>query len=163
MNWYEWVLLVLELPVVWFIWTALHELSHIAMAKMFLNITKVDYWLYPHFDRANNFYFARVEYHHDLTKEITNIKDALISLAPRIMNLIAVISFVFFSLFPIPWNYIWLIFWGAGLIDLFVGSFGISPYSDLRRAAESLNINPYILRVIGFALIALSIISGFII
>ena len=79
------------------------------------------------------------------------------------MNLIAVISFVFFSLFPIPWNYIWLIFWGAGLIDLLVGSLGISPYSDLRRAAESLNINPYILRVIGFALITLSIISGFII
>jgi hypothetical protein len=77
MNWYEWVLIIVELPVVWFIWTALHELSHI--------------------------------------------------------------------------------------IDLFVGSLGISPYSDLRRAAESLNINPYILRIIGFVLITLSIISGFII
>jgi len=161
MNWYEWILLVLELPVVWFIWTALHELSHVAVAKMFLNIVKVNYWLYPHYDN-NNFYFARVQYFHDIA-EISRTKEALIYLAPRFMNLIAAISFVFFSYFPVPWNFVWLIFWGAGLVDFIVGSLGISPYSDLRKASEALQISPDVLRVCGFLVIALSIILGFVI
>lgn len=162
MNWYEWVLLVLELPVVWFIWTALHELSHVALAKIFLNVVKVNYWLYPHYDN-NNFYFARVQYFHDLSKDTTRLQESFIYLAPRVMNLIAAISLVFFSWLPTPWNYVWFIFWGAGLVDFIVGSLGISPYSDLRRAADALQINPYILRIGGFAIIALSIVLSFII
>lgn len=73
------------------------------------------------------------------------------------MNLVAAAMFPFSSFFPGQWSMVWLVFWGCGLVDLFVGSLGISPVSDLRRASESLGTNPWVLRIVGMVILLTSL------
>jgi hypothetical protein len=83
-------------------------------------------------------------------------EDAAISLAPRIPNLIAVVLTPLSALLPGNWAILWLLVWGSGLIDLAYGSIGFSPFSDLRKAAENLEISPWLLRGLGFLFVSLS-------
>jgi len=154
------ILFLLELPAVWFLWTLAHEASHVIVANIVAEITDVKWWLYPHKDEAGNFYFAKVQWLWD-PNEVKPNELALIYLAPRLMNIVAALALPFAALFPLPWMIAWIIFWGAGIVDFFVGSMGINEYSDLKRAAAALNIEPNIIRITGFSVIGLSVILCF--
>jgi len=156
MDWYIWILLILEIPLVWFLWTAAHELSHFLFAKSFTEIYDVKWWLYPHRDEAGNFYFARVQWNWNEAPE-SPVQHAMIYLAPRIMDIVAAIALPFAALLPLSWMIAWIIFWGAGIVDFFVGSLGMSELSDLRKASMYLNADPNILRVFGFVIIGISL------
>jgi len=160
MHWYSWLLYILELPLVWFLWTSAHEASHVIASGIVAKITDVKWWLYPHRDEQGNFYFAKVQWSWDPNTVKPNDL-AITYLAPRFMNVIAALALPFAVLFPLPWMIAWIIFWGAGIVDFFVGSMGISEYSDLKRAAAALNINPNMIRVAGFASITLSVVLCF--
>ena len=160
MEWYVWLLWILEIPLVWFLWTVAHEASHVIAANNVTDISNVKWWLYPHRDEAGKFYFAKVQWNWE-AEPTSPINNALIYLAPRFMNILASIALPFAILLPIYWMIAWIIFWGAGIVDFIVGSLGMSEYSDLRMAATHLNINPNIIRGVGFAVIAISIILCF--
>ena len=67
-----------------------------------------------------------------------------------------------------PLAIFWLIFCSGALVDLLVGSFGISDRSDLKRASAALDISPWWLRVGGIvafsqgAFIMFMLLFGFI-
>jgi len=156
MEWYE---VVSELVVVWFLWTLLHEAAHALAAKLLMKAQDFKFNLYPHINEQKKFLFASVSWITPGTTR-TDTKEALVLLAPRVMSLVAVIAFPFLLLFSMPLAMFWAILWGAGLVDLFVGSLGISKASDLRRAAELLKFNPTVIRILGFAAIIASIFAS---
>ena len=156
MDLYVWLFWILEIPLAWFLWTVAHEGSHVLTAQAVSNLTDIKWWLYPHRDESGNFYFAKVQWSWDPSK-VSELQNAAVYLAPRVMNTVASIMLPLAFLLPISWMVAWIIFWGAGIIDFIVGSLGISEYSDLRRSASYLKINPNTLRIIGFALIIFSI------
>lgn len=160
MDWYIWLLYVLELPLVWFLWTLAHEASHVIAAGLVGKTSDVKWWLYPHKDEDGKFYFAKVQWTWE-TESLSPQKIAITYLAPRLMNIIAAIALPFAVLFPLSWMIGWIIFWGAGIVDFFVGSMGMNIHSDLRVASTSLNIDPNILRIAGFSIIATSVILLF--
>lgn len=156
MDWYIWILLTLEIPLVWLIWTCIHELSHYIMAKRFAELDDVKWWLYPHRDEEGNLFFAKIQWQW-LGPPPSSFEHAMIYLAPRIMNIVASIALPFAALLSLPWMIAWIIFWGAGIVDFFVGSLGMSILSDLRKASLHLKIDAYILRVFGFTTIGISL------
>ena len=160
MDWYVWLLWILEIPLAWFLWTALHETSHVIAAHSFAKLTDIKWWLYPHRDEAGNFYFAKVQWNWN-AEPASPIHNAIIYLAPRVMDIVAAIALPFAVIFSVPWMIAWIIFWGSGIVDFIVGSLGISEYSDLKRAATHLTIDPNIIRIIGFAIISISIVLCF--
>lgn len=161
MTWVGWLLLVLGVVATWFLWTVLHELSHVAVARMFRKLTAVKFKLWPHKDKEGNFYFARVQFWWEEGGPLTNVEEALMKLAPRVLNIAAAIAFPFLASFSWPVGLlIWGVLWGGGLIDFFVGSLGISPQSDLRVAADKLGVNHNVIRVIGLFIILMSCMWG---
>jgi hypothetical protein len=142
------------IPIILF-WNLLHEFSHLGMARIFTKFKSWSIIPYPHYSN-NNFYFARSTYSYE--EELNPIKKALISLAPRIPNIIAVL-FILLSFFIIPINYLMLLYLG-GAVDLIVGSLGINEKSDLKKVANNLNINPWILRIPGLIVGILSLVFG---
>ena len=160
MAWWVWLIFALCVPVVWFLWTVLHEVSHVAMARAFRKLERVKFWLWPHFDENNNFYFARVKFWWREGGPLNKWEMAAMKFAPRIMNLVAAICFPFLASFGLPGMLFWGLFWGAGLVDFIVGSLGIRPQSDLRTGAEALGVNPMVFRVVGFFIILVSIMWG---
>lgn len=134
--------------VSFFAWTTIHEVSHLLAAKKLVGVVKYKIKPYPHIHPQAGFRWAGVEYWPE--REVTSTESGLISLAPRLPNLLAaalcpLAPFVgsLFGLFPAV---AWLLFWGAGVVDLLNGSIGYSKHSDLQNAAETLNINPWVLR-----------------
>lgn len=156
MTWYE---VISELAIVWFLWTVLHEASHAIAAKLLLKAQDFKFKLYPHISEQKKFLFASVSWITPGTAR-TDTKEALVLLAPKVMSLVAVIAFPFLLLFSMPIAMFWAILWGAGLVDLFVGSLGISAESDLRRAGKLLKFNPTLIRVFGFTAILASIFAS---
>lgn len=156
MEWYE---ILAELVIVWFLWTALHEASHALVAKLLMKAQDFKFKLYPHLNEQKKFLFASVSWFVPATTR-TDTKEALVLLAPRVMSLVAVVAFPFLLLFSMPMAQFWAILWGAGLVDLFVGSLGISAESDLRKAGKLLKFNPTLIRVFGFVAILVSIFAS---
>lgn len=153
-----WVYIVVALvtiPLAWFLWTAGHELSHVLMAKAFRKISDVRYRLYPHFTASGTFRFAAVSWNPQ-GNPLKPKERAAIWLAPRILDGLAVLFLPLAVLFNGPSLLAWLIFWGSGLVDLGVGSTGMSEISDLRRASDALGWSPWALRILGFGFLVAS-------
>lgn len=141
---------ILFLPLALLLWAYIHELCHVIMAKKLLGATDCKIIPYPHYYEGH-WYFARTQWV-VMPEKISDKYMAITLLAPRIPNLIAV---TVFSLYD---NSFWLVFWGVGLLDLFVGSLGITKQSDLRRGSELLGISPWWLRISGMSLLMMTII-----
>lgn len=156
MEWYE---VLAELVLVWSLWVIIHETSHALAAKLLMKAQDFHFKLYPHITEEKKFLFASVSYMVSTTVR-TDTKEAIVLLAPRLMNLVAAIAFPFLLLFPMPFAMAWAILWGAGLVDLFVGSLGISSESDIRRAGKLLNFNSNVIRILGLATILASIFAS---
>lgn len=156
---WHWALLLTTALLSWPLWTILHELSHIVAASFYSTLSEVKWYLYPHKDEEGNFFFARVQWSW-AEPALSPIQWASIHSAPRLMNFVAALLVPLSFLFPEPWCYIWLVLWGASLVDLFVGSLGISEFTDLRRTCDVLNISPWTLRVTGMATVLVSSALG---
>lgn len=149
-------------PVIFLIWAAIHELSHYIVAKKYLNITNVSFFLYPHNDEKLGFVWAKVKWKAD--RAPTEYEMAHICFAPRIPDFIAVFMFLLWPLMPTnTLMLIWAAFWIGGLIDLFVGSLGIGQYTDLRRVSNGWDIEPWIFRALGMSAIFCSLIGSLLI
>lgn len=157
-----WAFVLAALVMSWPMWTVLHELSHVLVAKLLAPVKRVDWWLYPHRDENGNFFFARVSWQWVDDPSLTNRDKIMLYSAPRIMNVVAAIMLPFSCAFSSPWSYVWFIVWVAGLIDLFVGSLGISEASDLKNSAKVAGISPWIFRVVGMLVALMSVIIGII-
>ena len=153
----EIIIYILAAIASFFLWSTIHEISHIAGAKL---VSKVESWKimpYPHF-KDGNFRFGGMELKYKAENFPSKSRQAVFNLAPRIANLISIgLLFVALALTG-TFQIIWLIVCFAGTIDLIVGSLGISELSDLRKAATNINISPWVLRISGLVLSALSIL-----
>ena len=149
-------ILILALPigiVLWFWWAFIHELSHYLAAKRW-GAKNPRFKIYPH-RYLGDFRFAGVYY--DWGVVVPSFRDrALIALAPRLPDCVAAALLPVAAAFDMPWRVVWLAFWGADLVNLFVGSLGISENSDLRRAAKWLEVDPWCFRLCGFAVLVAS-------
>lgn len=142
-----------------FAWAAIHELSHFLALKSMRVVTDVEFKIYPHKVPGVGFVWASVSSDFD-GADLTKKESILFSLAPRFMDVLAVLMLPLAFLFPLlSWmQALWIVFWFCGIVDLFVGSLGRSPASDLRSAADDAGISPWFLRIPGMALVAVSII-----
>jgi len=138
-------------------WTYFHEISHVIAASKTAGITKYSINVFPTF--SPRLLFGYCDY--DLKRKLTAREQVIVSLAPRIPDAVAVLAFpvvgylgnVVDPAFAIMYG----VFWGAGIVDLMVGSMGMSPHSDLRKAATDGNINPWKLRLAGWGAVLLSV------
>lgn len=139
----------------YFAWTAIHEYSHLLMAKRTVGVTKYEMKLYPHKGPGGGIRWGSVRYW--MEREATPDEDYQISIAPRYADMLACAMFPLTVCFAGPVAWVWAVFWGAGLVDLINGSLGISEHSDLKKAAKVKGISPWLLRGLGFAATAISL------
>jgi hypothetical protein len=142
-----------------FAWASIHEVSHFLALKSMRKITNVEFKIYPHKIPGIGFVWASVSSDF-LGADLTKKESILFSLAPRFMDILAVFMLPLSFLFPLlSWmQALWMVFWFCGIVDLFIGSLGSSPASDLRCAADDAKISPWFLRVPGMVLVAVSIL-----
>lgn len=155
----QWFALSGFVLLVYLLWTIIHEASHVLAANEISPVKDVRFWFYPHKDENGKFYFARVKWSWEPWPIASDLVLGTVYLAPRIPDFFATLLFPHGYLFPSPWCYVWYIFWGGGLIDLFVGSLGIRKYSDLQISSTLLKLNPWTLRLCGFFMIAMSLLQ----
>lgn len=130
-----------------FLWSYIHELSHVIAAKKTVGLEWYKMKLYPHRGKGGDWNWASVTYMPK--REPTPKEQAIISLAPRVPGLIAVLLCPFFLLLPYGWLAgIWVLLWGGGVVDLLNGSFANSEQSDIRKAARELKMKVWKLRLL---------------
>lgn len=130
-------------------------MSHIAVAHVLVGVERYRLKIFPH-RYMNQFRYASVFY--DLKMQPTEREKFLISMAPRFMDCIAI---VFFPLTGFMSGYPFIVFsilLGAGFVDLFVNSLGVSRLSDFSRVVFYLKINPWLFRAMNFAAIIISVV-----
>lgn len=155
------ITILCTLPVGYFLWTLIHEFSHLLMARSFAEFQEWSIKPYPHFVEINGkkvFRFASFHCILKLGEYFTKNEKSTISLAPRIMDIIAAIALPFATFFSGIVLGAWLVLWGCGLLDLFVGSLGISEESDLKKAAKNLDISPWWFRIVGMGTMLISVV-----
>ncbi len=155
----HWAIYPFLLIGAYFVWAGIHEVSHYLVARRLFDVVWVKFRLYPHYNRSlKTFYWAAVYYSPDSCGFLTRIEDAgKVSLAPRIPDVMAAILLTAAGILPAPWGIVWGVFLGAGLVDLLVGSIGISKNSDLQRVSRWLNLDPWWLRAAGLVIIVSSV------
>jgi hypothetical protein len=130
-------------------------MSHILMAKKRVGLEWFKLKLYPHMNEGS-LRWAACEYMPK--KQLTSEDIVNISLAPRIPDLLAAWLFIFTPIFSGWLAVAWFIFFGAGIIDLINGSIGLSPNSDLQKAAAATHkTDAKGLRILGFAFATISV------
>jgi hypothetical protein len=159
------VLGALALVGSFFTWCYIHEKAHVLMVKYLVGLQWAEIKPYPHVDKVAGFRWAGCRYLPE--RNPTPTENALISLAPRLPGIVACAMAplaVFLSMWALIPTMLWIIFWGAGIVDLINGSLGISQYSDLKKAAAGFKISPWLLRpLMLLALPTLTVISLYVI
>lgn len=139
-----------------FLWSAIHECSHYFVASRFRKVVGVEFKLYPHIDPQAGFRWAAIRWLYLGVPPLSG-EQALIFIAPRFPDLLAVILTPLVWLMPWPWlGALWLVLMGAGLVDLMVGSVGYNALSDLRIFCEKGNHDIWVWRILGWTLALLS-------
>jgi len=142
------LLLALYTITLFFVWSYVHEMSHIIAAKKIVGLEWYKIKLWPH-KYNGSIRWASVTY--AFKRKATEYERAVISIAPRIPGAVALIG-MYCGFFMTGWVQIaWMMFWGAGVIDFIYGSIGYSEYSDLRKAARGFGENPWKLRLYGLS------------
>lgn len=150
-----WVLSVIFAAVCYLLWSAVHEYSHLFAARAIVGVRRYAFKLYPHIYNGR-WYWSRVSYLYERNPD--DREQAWISIAPRYADLVAAIALPFAALMPDVWLFhAWTILFGAGVVDLWTGSTGISKTHDLRKASVGFEISPWLLRAGGLIAIASSI------
>ena len=148
--------LICAIPA-FFLWVVIHEMSHYIAYKLTTGVISAKFKLYPHIKEGEGPWWKRFRWaaiRVEIPRDETISERFLISFAPR---LLAMIAFPITALvIGIPGVVIATLV-GAGLVDLLVGSLGISPNSDLQKAAAAAIVSPWILRIAGFTLTIISL------
>ena len=137
---------------------AAHELSHLGAAKLVhgSELDSVQFVWYPHHHHGT-FYLARVHY----APPIEGKARGLVSLAPRLTNLIQIVGSLWLATeLERGWRAGALAMALAAICDLVIGSLGVQPMSDLRRAARALRWDPNVLRMAGFGLAIAGVVGA---
>lgn len=156
-NW--WLVLFavgLAIPT-FFLWCLIHEGMHYLLANWAVGVKEVTRLkLWPHISPiSGRFHFASIRF--KLEKVMKPWHVPCYALAPRYPDVVA----AFF--FPVAWFFsgwafvLWSVLCGGGLLDLFVGSIGYHPRSDLRHAADAMGWGYWPLRISGFIIILASV------
>lgn len=140
-------------PALFFVWAAIHEFSHLLMAKALVGSRLISLKLWPHWFKGT-FYFASIR--HDFERSPTAEQEAAIHLAPRIPGVAAAAALPFTAFLPSPWIWFVGLAVGAALIDIAVGSIGWSDRSDAKRAAAALRFSVWWVRIIGWLIVLTS-------
>jgi len=148
-----WFLLVAFAALCYVLWAAIHELSHVLMARLLVGISYWEINLIPKLKEAKHFRIQFASCFYIPLKRVNEKQQAAISLAPRIPDVLGAIALPFVSLMPAPTSYFMMVFCGSALVDLFVGSLGMSEKSDLRKAARNIDLSPWTLRLMGACVI----------
>lgn len=137
-----------------FVWSAVHELSHYVAARCLRKISSASFKLYPHVEEDGHFAFASVSWKYaSYDQTLSPAEDAAVSVAPRVPNLLAVILAPMACLMPEPWlAAAWAVLVGAGLVDLAFGSIGTTSASDLQRFVRGGGHNVWVVRIVGWLL-----------
>jgi len=146
-----WVFAALFAVLCFFAWTIIHELSHVAAAKLGPG---VEWWKikpYPHKNEYLGFVWASCRYRFSNTP--TAKQEGWINFAPRLPDFLAAVLFPLGALMPWPFALFWCIFFGAGLIDMFTGSLGISKKSDLQRMITNMRESGWITHAWAFRML----------
>lgn len=141
-----------------FLWTVIHEFSHLIAVKLTCGAHNWSMKLWPKFDKKG-ITFGMLEY--DPIKPLTNNRSAIISLAPWIPETLATISFpllvYYHTLLPI------ILFSLMGVFELIFNSFNNEDWTDTMRAAKALNISSLFISIPGFVLGSISLTAALII
>jgi hypothetical protein len=136
-----------------FVWSAVHELSHYVAARCLRRLSSASFKLYPHM-QDGHFVFASVSWTYDsYDQTLSPAEDALVSIAPRVPDLLAVVLAPMACLMPEPWiAAAWAVVVGAGLVDLAFGSIGTTSASDLQRFVRGGGHDVWVVRIVGWFL-----------
>lgn len=151
------VLLGLAFIPSFFLWTAIHEVSHWLTARKLVNAKLIKMKLIPSYD-LGHFTWAYVRYRAE--SEPTNEQSARISLAPWWADGVAVLLFPFTALMPGIWGFVAAIVLLGGIIDLAHGSLRRDEFTDIHKAASKLKdwslaeIRIYGLLAVGYAIVS---------
>lgn len=152
---------ILLVPIVFFLWSAIHEVSHWIAVKVTVPIKDTKFYLYPHKSSSGLFYWARVSWTYT-GRRLTKKERAWVSFAPRWFDLLALVLFPLAYLFSSWGALFWVAVWGGGIIDLINGSIDRSLGHDMRKYSKAWNINPWIFRIVGVVLALTSLVTGLI-
>jgi hypothetical protein len=141
---------VLAAIVIWPLWLVIHEMSHIAAARMVGPLKSWAIKPYPNKADDGHWRFASAKWTWE--EEPTPTQRGLVSLAPRVPNLAAIMLILATFFLTGIAKVLLLIFCAAGVIGLVVGSIGSTKNSDLQKGAEKLEINPWAIRVVGLVI-----------
>lgn len=156
MHWSFWLSAALCAVPAFFAWSAIHELSHYVAAASIRRMMWAKFRIYPHVAPGIGFVWASVEYDYE-GPNMTAREDAMVSIAPRVMDALAVVATPLAAFLPEPWMAgTWVVMMGAGVVDLAVGSVGASPGSDLMRASHGFGVSPWVVRIAGWFFVVAS-------
>ena len=149
------VLSVVALVATFFLWAALHELTHYIVLKKYRPEATASFKLYPHREYGR-FFWARVAWEFD-GEDINAYELAWVSIAPRFPDLVGVnLTVALAWLLPWPWVLPAVVLAAGSLVDLAVGSIGRDPESDLLRVSRGWQTSPWPLRILGWLLVLAS-------
>lgn len=122
--------------VTFFAWALIHEMSHVIALKKTVGLQSYKLFLYPHMHNKR-FYWARIRYMP--TYQPSSKQQFIISMAPRVPDYVGVLllSLIAWFVAPALWSELLVLFLAGSLVDLFVGSLGISKSSDLQVASRA--------------------------
>ena len=127
--------IVLTIIATYLFWTIGHELSHLLAAKLLVGLKKWSIYPYPHIvkdEKGRRFYFARTSMTY--AKTPSEEERQMIFFAPRLLDYLMLWGCFIFAFYASPYLGIFLF---GGVIDLFVGSLGISKHSDLKKSTTN--------------------------
>ena len=136
----------------YFAWAYIHEYAHLIMAKRTIGVKSYTMRIYPHQHPTLGFVFASVSYEYE-KDTISKHESALISFAPRIPDLLAILIFPATA----EANLFWIVMIGGGLIDMIRGSFIFSPTSDIKRYCDGWGLRYEDMRATQLSLVAISL------
>lgn len=114
-------------------WTYIHEGAHLLALKRFKEVTSWTIKPYPHKHPELGFVYGSVNYEY---KGILTLKqDALVSIAPRVPNLIGCVLFCVNT-----GSMYWDIFFAGAVVDLIRGSLPLRETSDICRYSKGFKI-----------------------
>lgn len=142
------VIYALTALAAFFVWAAIHELSHLFAVKQYRKDVQSSIKLYPH-RSDGRIVFAEALW--NCTPDLTAKEFAVVSFAPRITDILGVLATVIVCHVTGAFGHVLTVLLGGSIVDLMVGSTGISEESDMRQYAAGWSVSPWVFRISGFA------------
>jgi len=147
--------LLVAIIVTFFVWSVIHELAHVLMAKLLTDVTDWKIKPYPQMVETNDGkrYFVWALSMWTYKGEVTDRQTAAIYLAPRIPDVVAAgLLQLYWIMPPSVWTLLFVVFCIGGIVDLAVGSAGRSDLADVTKASKALGMPQWILSAIGWVI-----------